>query len=979
MDYHHLPSLTRLPQPWRTLLDSYFATAGDAYCVMLPDEATDAANGPLPADRFWGGEQIHWVNEAMTLLLGQSANQLVGLPAEDLFAHDPAVGQELWQKLGQNDVIRQEVRIFRGDGALISVDCECHTILFTEGERLGHILSLKNNPRQHYTVDNRLYLADAIKEAQHIAQIGSWEMSLTSNEMLWSDEIFRIMEVDKRAFAGTQEAFRALIPEEEIDVIRQKFWDCVERREPYEMIHRLRMSDGRIKYVHELAKVIYDRKGQPLRAIGTMQDITLLRKREAESLLQQDLLQSVFNAVYATDLQLKITSWNRAAEELYGWRQEEVIGQPIAAIMQPEYVQATAEEVLEQLFTKGYWQGEARLRNKAGHMLAVLAAARLLRDRHGEIIGVVGVSHDISEFIATQHALRESEGRLKRAETLAKIGHCAFSIDLKEVVLSDGLKEIWGYTVDENPEVDELLSRLHPEDRFAVAAMQEAAAEKRGFDVEYRLLLPDKSIRHLHSVYEYVPGSETEMPRYFGTMLDITTRVQAMVLLESSQQQLNSQYQKLPVPTYTYQRQGDEFFLIDFNEAAIKVTSGAIEQFRGKTLAETIFGRQDLIANVQTCYREQSTLRAEIDYMYPSSGEVHILRTTYVYAPPDLVMIFVEEITDQRRAEASLLLSEERLKQAVRVGNIGIFDHDHATGHLFWSPEMRRFYGWGEDEDIGIETLIAQTHAEDRELIHELAGKAHDPAGNGLFDTDHRIVNRAGEVRWISTRSETLFEGQGDARHPVRTIGAIVDVTESRRVADELRIKEAAIESAINGIVIADHQGDILYVNPSFRRIWGYEQDRDVVGQSINAHWCYGSAAGPAQESMLAAGSWIGDVVGIRPDGSRFDAQLSSSIVFDQAGQPQYQMYAILDLTRRKRDEKFLRTLNKAALAMQRALEPAAVFTAVADELSNIGLNCGIFTLTEDGEHLQVQHLSHNQAAVSRALKLTSLNLSSLK
>ncbi|MCB0007394.1 MAG: hypothetical protein KDE04_13105, partial [Anaerolineales bacterium] len=72
MDYHHLPSLTRLPQPWRTLLDSYFATAGDAYCVMLPDEATDAANGPLPADRFWGGEQIHWVNEAMTLLLGQS-------------------------------------------------------------------------------------------------------------------------------------------------------------------------------------------------------------------------------------------------------------------------------------------------------------------------------------------------------------------------------------------------------------------------------------------------------------------------------------------------------------------------------------------------------------------------------------------------------------------------------------------------------------------------------------------------------------------------------------------------------------------------------------------------------------------------------------------------------------------------------------------------------------------------------------------
>src|SRR5690349_1696309 len=122
--------------------------------------------------------------------------------------------------------------------------------------------------------------------------------------------------------------------------------------------------------------------------------------------------------------------------------------------------------------------------------------------------------------------------------------------------------------------------------------------------------------------------------------------------------------------------------------------------------------------------------------------------------------------------------NDERLRQAIRAGNIGIFEHDHETDVLYWSPELREMYGWDADEPALLPKIIGHVHPGDLERVVAAVRGAHDPKGDGAFDIEHRIVDRGGHVRWVLTRSQTNFEGVADTRRPVRTIGAVQDVTE---------------------------------------------------------------------------------------------------------------------------------------------------------------------------------------------------------
>src|SRR3954471_18552125 len=122
--------------------------------------------------------------------------------------------------------------------------------------------------------------------------------------------------------------------------------------------------------------------------------------------------------------------------------------------------------------------------------------------------------------------------------------------------------------------------------------------------------------------------------------------------------------------------------------------------------------------------------------------------------------------------------SDERLSQAVRAGGIGIFDHDHATNVIYWSPELRQCYGFTPDEPVTLATIIAQCYPGDLDRVRQAAVRAHSPDGAGAFDIEHRIIDRAGGLRWVLTRSKTLFEDVGTDRRPIRTIGAVQDVTD---------------------------------------------------------------------------------------------------------------------------------------------------------------------------------------------------------
>lgn len=119
-----------------------------------------------------------------------------------------------------------------------------------------------------------------LKEAQRLAKLGHWELDLLQNTLLWSEEIFRIFEIDPQQFDASYEAFLALVHPEDRDLVNETFQQHIGDRLPYNLVHRLRMADGRIKYVHERCETLYDAAGVPQVSYGTIQDIT--EQREAE-------------------------------------------------------------------------------------------------------------------------------------------------------------------------------------------------------------------------------------------------------------------------------------------------------------------------------------------------------------------------------------------------------------------------------------------------------------------------------------------------------------------------------------------------------------------------------------------------------------------------------------------------------------------------------------------------------------------------
>ena len=156
----------------------------------------------------------------------------------------------------------------------------------------------------------------------------------------------------------------------------------------------------------------------------------------------------------------------------------------------------------------------------------------------------------------------------------------------------------------------------------------------------------------------------------------------------------------------------------------------------------------------------------------------------------------VQDITARKEAELLLDINRERLEQAIRVTNIGIFDHNHIEDTIYWSPRQREIYNVDKDTVITLELYLEFIYPEDHERIFDAVKKAHDPNGDGFFDVVHRIKRKDGTVRWIDTRSKTFFRGRGKDKHPVRTVGAVKDITEQKIAESELiAAKEKAEES----------------------------------------------------------------------------------------------------------------------------------------------------------------------------------------
>ena len=144
---------------------------------------------------------------------------------------------------------------------------------------------------------------DQLNEAQRIAKLGSWTLDLRCNRLDWSDEIFRMFEIDPAQFDASYDAFLGAIHPDDRAAVNAAYSDSLKTRQPYEITHRLLMADGRIKHVQERCETVFDSDGTPLVSHGTVQDISARMEAEAQihRLAYYDALTGLPNRSLLTD------------------------------------------------------------------------------------------------------------------------------------------------------------------------------------------------------------------------------------------------------------------------------------------------------------------------------------------------------------------------------------------------------------------------------------------------------------------------------------------------------------------------------------------------------------------------------------------------------------------------------------------------------------------------------------------------------
>jgi len=189
-----------------------------------------------------------------------------------------------------------------------------------------------------------------------------------------------------------------------------------------------------------------DAEGRLIGAVHIARDITAYRQAEEQIRFQADLVANISDAIIATDLEYNILSWNTAAEAIYGWKAEEVLGQPLGKFLRTQFVGDTREGSIRAVTEKGFWRGEVVQSRKDGTTVPILASVTLLRDREGNPQGLVAVNRDISERKEAERKIRESEETYRNLFQNAQVGLFRTRIsDGKILESNEQLARMFGY------------------------------------------------------------------------------------------------------------------------------------------------------------------------------------------------------------------------------------------------------------------------------------------------------------------------------------------------------------------------------------------------------------------------------------------------------------------------------------------------------------------------------------------------------
>lgn len=539
-------------------------------------------------------------------------------------------------------------------------------------------------------------------------------------------------------------------------------------------------------------------------------------------------LYSIGDGVISTDINGFIVNMNPIAETLCGWELKDALGKPLTEVF--KIINSDTRKVVVNpvnlVLKNGEIVGLANhtvLISKNGTEYQIADSAAPIKNKDGEISGVVLVFSDVTQKYAADKAIRDSEEFLKETQIIAQLGTYTLDINTGIWTSSEILDQIFGIEKNHDKSMDGLVSIIHPDwqktmnDYF----IEEVTGKKLKFDKEYQIIRKaNNEIRWVHDIGKLEFDEQGNPVRMLGTIQDITERKQAEAKIASLSNIVEHSLNEI----YVFDATTLKFAFV--NDGALNNMGYTLEEIQHLTPVDIkpeytqetflqaikpLLTGEAGILNFETIHKRKN------GSVYPV--EIHLQLS--VFEDKQLFAAIILDITERKRAEENIKTLTSALELSplsfVITNSNGEIEYTNKqftalTRYSFADVEGKkpRIFNKGK-LDVGPFNEMQHLLKEGKSWTGEFYNRKKD-----------------GSSYWEEVIISALTDENGQITHYVLISE---DITQLRETRLQLKLLSHSVEQSPVSVMITDKDRYITYVNPTFEQTSGYSLD-ELKGQT---------------------------------------------------------------------------------------------------------------------------------------------------
>lgn len=648
--------------------------------------------------------------------------------------------------------------------------------------------------------------------AQEMGMIGTWELDIKKNILIWTEEKYRIFGMSPR-IEMNYELFLDCIHPDDRDYVHEK-WSAALKKEPYDIECRI-IANDKVKWLNEKANIKFDEEGKPLMAIGFTQDIT---KRKLAEIALNESDQKFREAetishvgYYEMDFINEHISWSDETFRIFGLNPggKEPSIEEYKKLIHKEDIAKVFNLFEECIIKAKTFDLIYRIVTLKGKIKYVHSIGKIKKDVNGKVIKMFGTFHDITERKRAEEKLKANEQKLSTITNAANDaiilidnnGNISFWNPAAEKIFGFKKEEIQGKNIHKILAPEKYKETIN----HAFAKFQKSG---RGNAIN-KIIEVDALKKNGESIAVELSLSSIKIDGKWcavGIVKDISLRKQAEEALKESEEKYKNLFNNAEVAIYRTKQDGSGF--LDVNEKFLSIIGYTREELIGRPSVLNWADPEERKEMIRILKKDGHVQDYEVKLLNKNNEVLNCITSLKLYHDSGILEGTFLDITKRKEAELKLIESETKFKMLFNSANDAVFLVDMNNKFIEVNDEAVKRYGYSKKEflTMGVHHLSpAELNVKTKKEIEAVQKTKSRVFRHKHKKADGTIIPVEISTRKINYNDETAFlvlvhdiSEVEKNQQKILNASILAEEKERSRVAKELHDGVSPLLSTIN-------------------------------------------------------------------------------------------------------------------------------------------------------------------------------------